>query len=207
MLYSRCNKNIFFFVVSKVKTKQAMLYVTKEPLGILKPYKPTSPFQIFLFLSRFLTKVFKKQTLFFSVKLKTNPFIFFDTFLLKETAIAENTLLLKVWSFVLTNFERKSVKAMPYFFHYFFLEFSKKKLPEISKFFSSIKELMFHKRLKGFFWGQKGKVAWKALSRKQSVLSLFGSYSKVNYNLAASCSDYSYSSVTGTVFFKSNIFY
>lgn len=159
MLYFRRNKSIFFFVESKSQTNQVVHHISKKPLGILKPYKPTSPFQIFLFLSSFLTKVFKKQTLFFSVKLKANPFIFFDTFLLKETAIAENTLLLKVWSFVLTNFERKSVKGMPYFFHYFFLEFSKKKLPEVSKFFSSIKELMFHKRLKGFFWGQKGKVA------------------------------------------------
>ena len=99
------------------------------------------------------------------------------------------------------------MQAFFHFFHFFFLEFSKKNLPEVSKFFSSVKELLIKKRLKGFIWQQKGKVARKALSRKQNTLSVFGSYSKVNCNLATSDSGYTYSSITGTVSFRNNLFY
>ena len=99
------------------------------------------------------------------------------------------------------------MQAFFHFFHFFFLEFSKKNLPEVSKFFSFVKELLIKKRLKGFIWQQKGKIAWKAPSRKQNALSVFGSYSKVNYNLATSDSGYTYSPITGTVSFRNNLFY
>lgn len=207
MLYRRHNKTVIFYLLKNTKDFFYQPRIKQTKLSIVKPYKPVSPFQFFFFLSLFLSKIFKKQTFFFAAKLKYNPGTKIDPFLLSETVLSQSNTLLKIWSFVLLNFNRKSVKAMRYFFHYFFLEFSKKKLPEISKFFSSIKELMLLKRLQGFFWGQKGKIAWKALSRKQNTLLLFGSYSKVNYNLATSGTDYTYCSITGTVFFKSNIFY
>lgn len=149
----------------------------------------------------------KKQVFFFSLKTKPSFKIKFDPFLLSETVLLQSSTLLKVWSFVLTNLNRKSMQIFSHFFHFFFLEFSKKSLPEVSKFFSSIRELMFKKRMKGFVWQQKGKVAWKALSRKQNTLSVFGSYSKVNYNLATSGSSYTYNSITGTVSFNNNLFY
>lgn len=207
MFYGRRSKNTTFLVLGKPKDVVFSTLQKQSMLNLTKPYKPKSPFQFFLFLSLFLSKVFKKQTFFFASKLKPNPITKIDPFLLSETMLPQSKLLLKVWCFVLINFNRKSAKAMRYFFHYFFLENSKKRLPEMSKFFSSVKELMLLKRIKGFFWGQKGKLAWKALSRKQNTTVLFGSYSKVNYNLANSESDYTYCSVTGTVFFKSNIFY
>lgn len=207
LLYQRRNKTIIFSLSMNTKNSFYRTPVKQSKLSVARPYKPVSPFQFFFFLSSFLSKIFKKQTFFFAAKLKYEPGTEIDPFLLSETVLSQSNTLLKVWSFVLLNFNRKSVKAMRYFFHYFFLEFSKKRLPEVSKFFSSIKELMLLKRVKGFFWGQKGKIAWKALSRKQNTLLLFGSYSKVNYNLVASGTDYTYCSVTGTVFFKSNIFY
>lgn len=181
----------------------------KSPLfGVInKPYKPVSPFQFFLFLSKFLTGLLKKQVFFFSLKTKASFRIELDPFLLGETVLLQSSILLKVWSFVLTNLNRKSMLAFFHFFHFFFLEFSKKNLPEVSKFFSSVRELMLKKRMRGFIWQQKGKVAWKALSRKQNILSVFGSYSKVNYNLATSGSGYTYNSVTGTVSFNNNLFY
>ena len=166
-----------------------------------------SPFQFFLFLSKFLMGLLKKQVFFFSLKTKASFRIELDPFLLGETVLLQSSVLLKVWSFVLTNLNRKSMLAFFHFFHFFFLEFSKKNLPEVSKFFSSVRELMLKKRMRGFIWQQKGKVAWKALSRKQNILSVFGSYSKVNYNLATSGSGYTYNSVTGTVSFNNNLFY
>ena len=181
--------------------------ITNQLGKINKPYKPVSPFQFFLFLSKFLTGLLKKQVFFFSLKTKASFKIEVDPFLLSETVLLQSSTLLKVWSFVLTNLNRKSMQTFFHFFHFFFLEFSKKSLPEVSKFFSSIRELMFKKRMKGFIWQQKGKVAWKALSRKQNTLSVFGSYSKVNYNLATSGSSYTYNSITGTVSFNNNLFY
>lgn len=189
------------------KLDKPKVAVLKRSRDIRSPYRPTSPFQFFLFLSKFLTNVLKKQVFFFSLKTKANFRIGIDPFLLGETVLLQSHTLLKVWSFVLTNLNRKSMQAFFHFFHFFFLEFSKKNLPEVSKFFSSVKELMIKKRLKGFIWQQKGKVAWKALSRKQNTLSVFGSYSKVNYNLATSDSGYTYSSITGTVSFRNNLFY
>jgi|TARA_B110000967_G_scaffold111052_2_gene113665 hypothetical protein len=83
----------------------------------------------------------------------------FDPFLIGETGLANSKILLKVWAFVLTGLKSNSMSAINFFFHYFFLENSKKQLPEISKFFSSLKELMLKERLRGFLWGEKGKVA------------------------------------------------
>ena len=179
-----------------------------QPSSIIsKPYKPTSPFQFFLFLSKFLSGLLKKKVFFFVLKVRPSPGVVFDPFLISETNLTNSRVLLKVWAFVLTGLKSNSMSAISFFFHYFFLEFSKKQLPEISKFFSSLKELMLRGRLRGFLWGEKGKVAWKALSRKQKFLFAFGSYSKSNYNLASSESDYTYSSITGNVFFKTSIFY
>ena len=92
----------------------------------------------------------KKQVFFFSLKTKASFRIELDPFLLGETVLLQSSVLLKVWSFVLTNLNRKSMLAFFHFFHFFFLEFSKKNLPEVSKFFSSVRELMLKKRMKGF---------------------------------------------------------
>lgn len=144
-----CETTFFYF-----KLQPPLLTRSGQPPQphsiISKPYKPTSPFQFFLFLSKFLSGLLKKKTLFFVIKVRPPVSVVFDPFLISETGLVNSKTLPKVWAFVLTGLKNNSISGISFFFHFFFLENSKKQLPEISKFFSSLKELMLQERLRGF---------------------------------------------------------
>ena len=95
-----------------------------------------------------------------------------------------------------------SVSTLKSLLEGFFSVFSKKQLSYVLKFLSSINFFFRSHTFRGFLNVFRGKLAWKALSRKQSSKLKFGQYGLLSYYLPSSESALNYSTVTGSVSLK-----
>ena len=165
------------------------------------------PFQFFLFFSKFFYFLFKKKVSFILLKQKSKPipellYRFFKdqplSFFMNETKIVGN-FLNKLNSF--------SLEGLSLLLHFFFLNCSKKNLLAVFRLNQFIKRTSSENISKGFYSVQKGKIAWKALSRKKKDTLTSGFTAKSNYNLASSESNYFFFSNTGVVSFTTILFF
>ena len=158
-------------------------------------------FSLFFFF-KFFSFILSKQVLFF-FKLKkvglrldqVQQTFNLDKFLLHSFL---KKLILISFFFVFNT----SVSTLKTLLEGFFSIFSKKQLSYVLKFLSNINFFFRSHTFRGFLNIFKGKLAWKALSRKQSSKLKFGRYGLLSYYLPSSESAVNYSTVTGSVSLK-----
>lgn len=158
-------------------------------------------FSLFFFF-KFFSFLLSKSVLFFFKLKKTT---------LRIDQIQQNFNLDK---FVLYDFLKKivlisfffifnsSVSSLESLLKSFFSVFSKKQLSYVIQFLNNINFFFRARTFRGFLNMFKGKLAWKALSRKQSSKLKYGRYGLLSYYLPSSESALSYSTVTGSVSLK-----
>lgn len=205
-LFKKTTLNQLFFISNNIEINTLKKNNALKTF-IKKPYKNKSPFQFFLFSSKFFYLLLGKKVSFIVSKkkgaietsfllslFKGDVFFFF----FKHTILVGNFL---------NNLNFFSLKGLTSLIHFFFLNHSKKSVSSIFRLNQFIRRIFFDKFAKGFTFQQKGKLAWKALSRKKKDKIFSGRTAKTNFNLAASESNYSFFSNTGVVTFNSSVFF
>lgn len=193
----------YFKFVLLLLAKKTQVKSTVEKHPKIAPFKKFDFFFFSLFFFfKFFSFILSKQVLFF-FKLKrvglrvdqVQQAFNLDKFLLHSFL---KKLVLISFFFILNT----SVSTLKALLEGFFSVFSKKQLSYVLKFLSNINFFFRSHTFRGFLNIFRGKLAWKALSRKQSSKLKFGRYGLLAYYLPSSESAVNYSTVTGSVSLK-----
>ena len=165
------------------------------------------PFQFFLFYASFFYLVLKKKVSLLIKKIKHYKVnqLHLDITGGEELATLPN--FLELMGSVSAGLGQLSLGTLSLFINFFFIHFSKKQILTVLRINQGIQRAVVALGAKGFSFSHKGKLAWKALSRKQYSKIRWGCVAKSNYHQASSESDTLYFSLTGAVSFRSALFF
>ena len=209
MFYSFQSQQFSCFYTQLLPARKAVIPASTYTPFNVTPLNP--PKQNIAFFSVFIFKLFlfffKKQLLIILSKsaLKTSLKDSFSDFL--PSLFVTDTALICAWLSMVKEAGCLGRPPFKSFTLFFFSIFSKKNLVDFSLFFSLLSQVLLEKGSKGFYFYSKGKLAWKALSRKQKEFIQKGACGKTDYTKAASDSKKSLFSLTGSVQFKLSFFF
>ena len=165
------------------------------------------PFQFFLFYASFFYFILKKKLSLLVKKIKHYKVNHLHLEVTGGDELATLPNFLELMGSVSAGLSQLSLTTLNLLVNFFFIHFSKKQILTILRINQSVQRAATILGAQGFCFSHKGKLAWKALSRKQFFKLRWGCIAKSNYHQATSGSDARYFSLTGTVSFRSSLFF
>ena len=205
---TRFNQYSQTFALSFTHTPKTNRRPQIEPsrVHVQRPYETNLPYQSLSFINTLFKSVFKKKLLLMVCRQRLSANSLQNVNAHKFPPQQQKQLS-RLWLFTHLHASFLSLTPTKSILGCFFLLFSKKELNRVQDLFRHWESISRLSNGKGFFFLEKGKIAWKALSRKQKITWSKGKYAKSNYNLAVSESRFSYPSNTGVVHFSSSLFF